>query len=1234
VLESRLVPSTFTVNTFADTTAVNLITGQDSSGNISLRSALMAANNLGGSNTIDLPAGTYNLTIPPSGLSGDAASGDLDVMNDLTLVGTGIYLINASVVAQNGDRGFHIYAPYVVNFTSIAVSGGQASQGAGIYNAGTLTLSYGDITSNQASGAVGTQGGDGEGGGIYNAASGVLTLTSSTQVWGNNALGGNGAAGTDGAASTSSGVPGGNGTDGGNGGRGLGGGIYNDGGEVTLLSGSQVVGNHATGGSGGNGGAGGQGFTGQVPTNAPVSNGGNAGNGGSGGVGEGGGIFNNGGFVRIGDVSQGFPEVSQNFATGGAAGNGGNGGNGGSPNFVVYVTSDGGNGGNGGYAGAAGAGAGGSLYNAGGGVAFSNTRLINSVARGGFGGNGGEAGSGGAGEIDGNGGNAGAAGAASAGGDGLGGGIFNAGDSVGVSNTTISSNSVLGGGGGNGGNGAAAGGDGLYNGNGGSAHAGTDGAAAGRSEGGAVYNAAGPVVLSGCIFSNNGAGEPGVQGGNGGQGGHGGSATSSGTPGSGGSGGNGGNGTLGAGGAILCAGGTVTVDRTTLSANTANGSWGGFGNSVLGSGFSTASPPVFLPAGNGGAGGDARGGAIEILGGTFTLTNSTLYDNVASGGRGGVTSAGPSGNFNFGQTVAGNGGQGGAGGPGGNADGGAIDLAGGTLQVVSTTFAAWQGGNQAIGGTGFNGGAGGVGAGYGGSYSVYGNGGNGGAGGAGGTGLGGAINVSGGTLTLSSSTIALNHAMAGTPGNGGAGGAAGSGTSTNGNPGTNGAAGTGLGGGVQVSAGAVVKLFNTLLAADTGSGDPVHNITSSDVAGLFTSQGHNLVGDGSDGSGFSAGLGDEVGTAASPINALLGTLGANGGPTWTMALLSGSPAINAPKQPHSPTVPPLDQRGVPRDAAPDIGAFEASTITSVPTLTAPALQSAWSGSSTSFGLGSFTDSGAESPWKVTVAWGDGSKTVFTTTATGTLAAKAHAYKAPGFYTLTETVANAQGAVTSQTFLIQVGTLVVTPSASSMTAGTSIGLTVTVLDAAGHAVAGYTGKFKFTSTDTKATFRDAVTGAVLPQGSYTFVVGDHGTHNFTVQLVKAGVEKINVKGTTSGVPVGSATVTVGAAAPAVVAVLAGSGQSAGINTAFAAALQVKVTDAFGNAVSGVSVTFKAPASGQSGTFAGSGASVTVLTNASGVAAAPVFTANGLTGSYTVKATVSGVIGEADFILTNI
>ena len=54
-------------------------------------------------------------------------------------------------------------------------------------------------------------------------------------------------------------------------------------------------------------------------------------------------------------------------------------------------------------------------------------------------------------------------------------------------------------------------------------------------------------------------------------------------------------------------------------------------------------------------------------------------------------------------------------------------------------------------------------------------------------------------------------------------------------------------------------------------------------------------------------------------NALLGPLADNGGPTLTHALLAGSPAIDAAG---AGACPVTDQRGVARDAACDVGAFE------------------------------------------------------------------------------------------------------------------------------------------------------------------------------------------------------------------------------------------------------------------------------------------------------------------------
>jgi hypothetical protein len=95
---------------------------------------------------------------------------------------------------------------------------------------------------------------------------------------------------------------------------------------------------------------------------------------------------------------------------------------------------------------------------------------------------------------------------------------------------------------------------------------------------------------------------------------------------------------------------------------------------------------------------------------------------------------------------------------------------------------------------------------------------------------------------------------------------------------------------------------------------------------------------------------------------------------------------------------------------------------------------------------------------------------------------------------------------------------------------------------------------------------------------------------------------------------------------------GASQSATVSTAFAAPLAATVVDSNSNPVSGAVVTFTAPGSGASGTFAG-GAN-TATTNASGVASSAVFTANATAGGpYIVTAKVAGVATAANFSLTN-
>jgi CSLREA domain-containing protein len=128
---------------------------------------------------------------------------------------------------------------------------------------------------------------------------------------------------------------------------------------------------------------------------------------------------------------------------------------------------------------------------------------------------------------------------------------------------------------------------------------------------------------------------------------------------------------------------------------------------------------------------------------------------------------------------------------------------------------------------------------------------------------------------------------------------------------------------------------NTIIAGNGPAGSP-------DVTGVFTSQGHNLIGkataggNGSNGdqTGFTNGVnGDQVGTPASPIDPVLGPLADNGGPTQTHKLLPGSPAFdagdNALAKDANNNPLTTDQRGVGRIAnsftpnvVVDIGAFE------------------------------------------------------------------------------------------------------------------------------------------------------------------------------------------------------------------------------------------------------------------------------------------------------------------------
>ena len=120
--------------------------------------------------------------------------------------------------------------------------------------------------------------------------------------------------------------------------------------------------------------------------------------------------------------------------------------------------------------------------------------------------------------------------------------------------------------------------------------------------------------------------------------------------------------------------------------------------------------------------------------------------------------------------------------------------------------------------------------------------------------------------------------------------------------------------GLRNTVAANVTLRNCIVALNTGP----------DVAGTATSLGHNIFGT----AVVVAQAGDQFGVTEDQLK--LGSLADNGGPTHTVALLSGSVAIDAGDDwvLGAPLTLSVDQRGEPRPvgAHVDAGAFEASAF--------------------------------------------------------------------------------------------------------------------------------------------------------------------------------------------------------------------------------------------------------------------------------------------------------------------
>ncbi len=189
---------TFVVNTTADTVTSNGC----ALGNLntcSLREAIIEANAAAGTDTIMIPAGTYQLAIAPNLAAdpNDASGGDLDITDGVNIVGAdpATTIIQAGPSAGAGiDKIFSINplgagAGFDVSISNVTLRfgknpyaagtgdefGGALDWSAGTDGTGNLTITNCVITNNATT--------DGDGGGIALSnpgGSGVVTITNST----------------------------------------------------------------------------------------------------------------------------------------------------------------------------------------------------------------------------------------------------------------------------------------------------------------------------------------------------------------------------------------------------------------------------------------------------------------------------------------------------------------------------------------------------------------------------------------------------------------------------------------------------------------------------------------------------------------------------------------------------------------------------------------------------------------------------------------------------------------------------------------------------------------------------------------------------------------------------------------------------------------------------------------------------------------------------------------------
>jgi uncharacterized repeat protein (TIGR01451 family) len=198
------------------------------------------------------------------------------------------------------------------------------------------------------------------------------------------------------------------------------------------------------------------------------------------------------------------------------------------------------------------------------------------------------------------------------------------------------------------------------------------------------------------------------------------------------------------------------------------------------------------------------------------------------------------------------------------------------------------------------------------------------------------------------------------------------------------------------------------------------------------------------------------------------------------------------------------------------------------------------------------------------------------------------------------------------------------------AGTGIVLSSITVSASSASLA-YNTTEQFTAI---GTYSDNSTAILTSQAAWSSSAASVATIGVGGLATAVAGGQTNITAAQSGVTSNNFQLTVLPGTAAVISISGGSGQSAAVGTAFAGPLQALVKNSGGNAVPNASVTFTAPSSGASATFANGLASYTTATNSSGIATSLTLTANATAGSYSVTAAVAGVTATASFSLTNL